>query len=45
MRLSYCYPNEQDIREGVRRISEVVNRDLELVSLFGTAKRPTPGQH
>lgn len=45
MRLSYCYPNEQDIREGVRRISEVVNRDLELVSLFGTAKRPTPGQY
>ena len=45
MRLSYCYPNEQDIREGVRRISEVVNRDLELVSLFGTTKRPAPGQH
>lgn len=35
MRLSFCYPEPAEIREGVRRLSEVVARDLELVSLFG----------
>lgn len=44
MRLSFCYPEPVDIREGVRRLSEVVNRDLELRDLFGpTSSRPVEG--
>ena len=35
MRLSFCYPEPADIREGVRRLSEVVVRDMELIDLFG----------
>nr|WP_300341308.1 PLP-dependent aminotransferase family protein [Actinomyces sp.] len=41
MRLSFCYPEPQEIREGVRRLSEVVARDLDLVTLFG----PTRSRH
>lgn len=44
MRLSFCYPEPVEIREGVRRLSEVVNSDLELVSLFGPSEsRPVEG--
>ncbi|MDO4242795.1 MAG: PLP-dependent aminotransferase family protein [Actinomyces sp.] len=44
MRLSFCYPEPVEIREGVRRLSEVVNQDLELVSLFGpTRSLPSDG--
>lgn len=44
MRLSFCYPEPAEIREGVRRLSEVVARDLELYQLFGpTRSHPTPG--
>lgn len=35
MRLSYCYPTPEFIREGVRRLSSVLNREVELVELFG----------
>jgi DNA-binding transcriptional MocR family regulator len=35
MRLSFCYPSPERIREGVRRLAGVVNSELELVSLFG----------
>ena len=35
MRLSFCYPEPVEIREGVRRLSEVVARDLELLEIFG----------
>lgn len=38
MRLSFCYPEPVEIREGVRRLSEVVARDLDLVTLFGPAR-------
>lgn len=34
MRLSYCYPPEDVIREGVKRLSRVVAREVELQSLF-----------
>ncbi len=37
MRLSYCYPTPERIREGVRRLSTVVNAEAELVQLFGTS--------
>ena len=36
MRLSYCYPTPERIEEGVRRLANVVNGELELVRMFGT---------
>lgn len=35
MRLSYCYPTPEFIREGIKRLSRVVNREVELLELFG----------
>jgi DNA-binding transcriptional MocR family regulator len=37
LRLSYCYPEPARIDEGVRRLAEVVNAELDMVQLFGTA--------
>lgn len=37
MRLSYCYPDPDRIREGVRRLSTVVEAELEIARTFGTA--------
>jgi 2-aminoadipate transaminase len=37
MRLSFCYPTPERIREGVRRLAGVVAGENELVSLFGTS--------
>ncbi|MCR6688561.1 PLP-dependent aminotransferase family protein [Cellulomonas sp.] len=37
MRLSFCYPTPERIREGVRRLAGVVDGERELVELFGTA--------
>jgi 2-aminoadipate transaminase len=36
MRLSYCYPDPDRIREGVRRLAAVVTEELELAATFGT---------
>jgi DNA-binding transcriptional MocR family regulator len=36
MRLSFCFPTPERIREGVRRLAGVVSGESELVSLFGT---------
>ncbi|MDA3022432.1 MAG: PLP-dependent aminotransferase family protein [Actinomycetota bacterium] len=41
LRLSYCYPEPDRIREGVRRLAAVVESELELVATFGT----TSGLH
>jgi DNA-binding transcriptional MocR family regulator len=35
MRLSYCYPTPERIREGVRRLAGVVQDELDLVHTFG----------
>lgn len=35
MRLSYCFPPPDRIREGVQRLSGIINSELELVSTFG----------
>jgi DNA-binding transcriptional MocR family regulator len=35
MRLSYCYPTPDRIREGVRRLAGVVEAELDLVRTFG----------
>ncbi|REH49873.1 DNA-binding transcriptional MocR family regulator [Kutzneria buriramensis] len=50
MRLSYCYPTPERIREGVRRLAAVLEGELELLHTFGTvshrrlsgAQTPTP---
>jgi 2-aminoadipate transaminase len=39
MRLSYCYPTPERIREGVRRLVAVVEEELELRHTFGTDGR------
>jgi DNA-binding transcriptional MocR family regulator len=35
LRLSYCYPTPERIREGVRRLAAVIEQELELRSTFG----------
>jgi 2-aminoadipate transaminase len=37
MRLSYCYPEPDRIREGVRRLAGVIEAEMELVETFGSA--------
>lgn len=36
MRLSYCYPQPDRIREGVRRLAGVIEQELRLRDTFGT---------
>ncbi len=36
LRLSYCYPTPERIREGVRRLATVVDSEMETVRIFGT---------
>ncbi len=38
LRLSYCYPDPDRIREGVRRLAGVVESELEIAQTFGTAR-------
>jgi DNA-binding transcriptional MocR family regulator len=40
MRLSFCYPPPDRIREGVRRLAGVVADEIELVRVFGTDGHP-----
>jgi len=35
LRLSYCYPEPDRIREGVRRLATVLEEEVELRSTFG----------
>jgi 2-aminoadipate transaminase len=35
MRLSFCYPSPERIREGVRRLVGVIEEELELRETFG----------
>lgn len=37
MRLSYCYPTPERIREGVRRLVGVIEEEMELRETFGAA--------
>ena len=37
MRLSFCYPEPDRIRKGVRRLAGVVNAEKQLVDMFGVA--------
>ena len=38
MRLSFCYPTPDRIREGVRRLAGVVAAESELIEIFGTRR-------
>src|SRR4051795_5407810 len=37
LRLSYCYPTSERIREGVRRLAAVVEAETELLATFGAS--------
>ncbi|WP_033291439.1 PLP-dependent aminotransferase family protein [Amycolatopsis jejuensis] len=44
MRLSYCYPTPERIREGVRRLAAVLESEMDLSRTFGSVKaRTIPG--
>ncbi|MFF4122453.1 aminotransferase-like domain-containing protein [Microbispora rosea] len=49
MRLSFCYPEPDRIKEGVRRLAGVIEQELRLRDTFGTGSTPghagvdTPG--
>lgn len=38
IRLSFCFPPPEQIREGVRRLAKVLRAEQELVEMFGTNK-------
>lgn len=40
LRLSYCYPTPERIREGVARLASVVKTELELLETFGPDAMP-----
>ncbi len=45
LRLSYCFPPPERIREGVRRLAGVVDQELALRAVFGAERgsgRPAP---
>ncbi len=44
MRLSYCFPTPERIREGVRRLAAVIDEELDIRRTFGTAPQ-TPTRH
>ncbi len=39
MRLSFCYPTPERIREGVRRLAGVIEEEMELRATFGATER------
>jgi DNA-binding transcriptional MocR family regulator len=44
MRLSYCYPTPERIREGVRRLVGVIEQETDLRATFGTGSGPATGR-
>ncbi|MBA2697470.1 MAG: PLP-dependent aminotransferase family protein [Nocardioidaceae bacterium] len=44
MRLSYCYPTPERIREGVRRLAGVMGTELELREMFGATGPGLPSR-
>ncbi len=42
LRLSYCYPPPERIREGIRRLASVIDAELEIQSTFGGGHDGTP---
>jgi 2-aminoadipate transaminase len=43
IRLSYCYPEPSRIREGIRRLADVIGSETEIRATFGAL--PGPGGH
>lgn len=43
MRLSYCYPEPERIREGIRRLGGVLEEELEIQATFGASGPPARG--
>lgn len=43
MRLSYCFPEPHRIREGVRRLAAVVEKEIRLRDTFGGVEHDGPG--
>ena len=37
IRLSYCFPPSERIREGVQRLASVIRAECEVMEIFGTA--------
>jgi 2-aminoadipate transaminase len=44
IRLSFCYPNEETIRTGIRRLTSVINGELELLKTFASTGPVVTGQ-
>jgi DNA-binding transcriptional MocR family regulator len=42
LRLSYCYPTPERIREGVRRLADVLAAELDLLETFGAIEGTGP---
>ncbi len=42
LRLSFCYPTPERIREGVRRLAAVIDTELDLRATFGTITHHLP---
>lgn len=40
LRLSYCYPGPERIREGVRRLAAAIEEEQELIATFGPGAAP-----
>jgi DNA-binding transcriptional MocR family regulator len=43
LRLSYCFPEPARIREGIRRLAEVVDAETEIRATFGPGRAGLPG--
>jgi len=44
MRLSYCFPTPDRIREGVRRLASVIEQEMLVRAEFGAAAQPDPSR-
>ena len=44
LRLSYCFPEPARIREGIRRLAEVVDAETEILATFGPGRPGRPGR-
>lgn len=45
MRLSYCFPEPDRIREGVRRLAGVIDQELRMRDTFGETAATGTGVH
>lgn len=46
LRLAFCYPEPERIREGIRRLARVIRDEIEIVQTFGpTTRSATIDQH